>query len=81
MENHRLGTRGFVRNRRVSAVKGVDFITDRMSYIALRGHWCNIIGLNAHAPTEEKSYDSKYSFMRNWSRFSIIFLSTIPKFC
>ena len=28
----------------------------------LRGRWCNIIVLNAHAPTEEKSDDSKDSF-------------------
>jgi hypothetical protein len=33
-----------------------------MSYIVLRGRWCNIIVLNAHAPTEEKSDDSKDSF-------------------
>ena len=81
MENHLLGTGSFVHNRIVSVVKGADFITDRMSYIALRGRWRNIIGLNAHAPTEEKSDDSKDSFMRNRSRFSNIFLSTIPKLC
>jgi hypothetical protein len=28
----------------------------------LRGRWCNIIVLNAHAPTEEKNGDSKDSF-------------------
>ena len=33
-----------------------------MSYIVLRGHWCNIIILNVHAPSEEKSDDSKDSF-------------------
>jgi hypothetical protein len=32
MENHQLGTGDFVHNRMVSAVKGVDFITDRMAY-------------------------------------------------
>ena len=33
-----------------------------MSYIVLRGHWCNIIVLNTHAPSKEKSYDFKDSF-------------------
>ena len=33
-----------------------------MSYIVLRGRWCNIIVLNVHAPSEDKSDDSKYSF-------------------
>jgi len=33
-----------------------------MSYIELRGRWCNIIVLNVHAPSEEKSNDSKDSF-------------------
>jgi hypothetical protein len=37
----------------VSAVKRVEFISDRMSYILLRGHWCNIIVLNVHAQTED----------------------------
>jgi hypothetical protein len=32
----------------------VEFIGDRMSYIILRGHWCNIIVLNVHAPCEHK---------------------------
>jgi hypothetical protein len=30
--------------------------------IILRGCWCNIIVLNVHAPSEEKSDDSKDSF-------------------
>jgi hypothetical protein len=33
-----------------------------MSYIILRGRWCNIIVLNVHAPCEEKSSDVKDSF-------------------
>jgi hypothetical protein len=48
--------------RTVSAIKRVEFISDRMTYIMLRGCWCNIIVLNAHAPTEEKCDDSKDSF-------------------
>jgi hypothetical protein len=33
-----------------------------MLYIILRGHWCNIIVLNVHAPCEDKSDDVKDSF-------------------
>jgi exonuclease III len=61
-ENHQLGTGFFVHQRIVSAIKKVEFVSDRMSYIMLRGCWCNIIALNAHAPTEEKGDDSKDSF-------------------
>jgi hypothetical protein len=33
-----------------------------MSYITPRGHWCDIIVLNIHAPTEDKIDDLKDSF-------------------
>ena len=33
-----------------------------MSYIVLRGRWCNIIVLNVHATSEEKSDNSKDGF-------------------
>jgi len=56
-----LGTRVFVHHRIVSAVKRVEFVSDRVSYIVLRGRWFNIIVLTVHAPSEEKSDDSKGS--------------------
>ena len=52
----------FVHHRIVSAVKRVEFVSDRVTYIVLRGRWCNIIVLNVHAPSEDKSDDSKDSF-------------------
>jgi len=43
MKRHKLGKVFFVHHRIVSVVKRVEFVSDRMSYIALRGCWCNII--------------------------------------
>jgi exonuclease III len=43
----------FVHKRILSAAKRVEFVSDRMSYIILRGHWFHIFVLNVHAPTEE----------------------------
>jgi hypothetical protein len=45
-ENHELGAGLFVHKRIISAVKKVEFVSDRMSYIILRGRWCHIIVLN-----------------------------------
>jgi hypothetical protein len=61
-ESHQFGTGFFVHQRIVSAIKREEFVSDRMAYMMLRGRWCNIIVLNAHASTEEKSDDSKDSF-------------------
>jgi hypothetical protein len=39
-----------------------------MSYIILRGRWCNIIVLNVHTPCEGKGDDVKYSFYEEIGR-------------
>jgi hypothetical protein len=59
-ENHQLGT-GFLYTR-ISAVKRVKFINNRMLYIVLEGHWCHTIDFNVHAPNEVKNDNSKDSF-------------------
>ena len=61
-ENNQLRAEFFVHHRIVSAVKIVEFVSNRVSYIVLRGRWCNIIVLNVQAPSEEKSDNSKDSF-------------------
>jgi len=47
-----LGAGFFIHKGIISAVRRVEFISDRMVYITLRGHWCDIV-LNVHAPTED----------------------------
>jgi len=60
-ENHQLGTGYFEQHRRGSAVKRVQFVCDRKKYIVLWNRWCNIMVLNVHAPSQEKSDDSRDS--------------------
>ena len=58
----------------------MDFISHRVSYIFLRGRWCNIIVLNVHEKSEEKNDDSKDSFCEELEQVLVIFLSTIRKY-
>jgi hypothetical protein len=60
-ENHQFATGSFVHHRIVSAFQTAEFVGDRLSYIVMRGRWCNIF-LNVHATSEEKSDELKDRF-------------------
>jgi hypothetical protein len=47
-----------------------------MSYIVLRGRWCNIIVSNVHPPSEEKSDDLKDRFYKELGQI----FNHIPKY-
>jgi hypothetical protein len=67
----------FVHKRIISAVKRSEFISDRMSYIILRGRWFHVMGLNVHAPTEDNIDDMKETFYEEFEHiYSIISLNT-----
>jgi hypothetical protein len=46
--------------RIISAVERIEFVNDRISYLILRGRWCEIV-VNVHAPAEDKIDDLKDS--------------------
>jgi hypothetical protein len=37
--------------------ESTEFLSDKMLYVLIRGHWCGSIVLNMPAPTENKSND------------------------
>jgi len=49
----------FVHRRIVPAVKRVEFVSDRLSCIVLKGRWHNIIVVNVHTPSEEICDESR----------------------
>jgi hypothetical protein len=59
----------------------VAFVRDRMSYIILRGHWCNVSILNMHVPCEDRSDDVKDSFYEELGRVFDHFLKHDIKLC
>jgi hypothetical protein len=70
-----------VHKRIISAVKTVEFVSDRMSYIILRGCWSDVIVLSVYASTEDNADDVKDSFYEELDVCLINSLNTIRKLC
>jgi hypothetical protein len=66
--NHQFGTGYFTHKGITSAVRRVEFISDRMSYIILERRCCDISVLNVHVPSEDKSFDTKDRFYEEIER-------------
>jgi exonuclease III len=75
-ENHELGT-GFLCTREsYQQLRGSSLLLIGY-HITLRGHWCHIIVLNVHAPTEDKSEDVEEASTRNCNVCLVNPLNTI----
>jgi hypothetical protein len=57
-----------VQKRTITAVKRVDFVSNKMSYRILRSRWCYIVVLNVHAPTEDNIGNVKDNFYKELER-------------
>ena len=42
----------------------MEFISDRVPCIKLKGPWCDIIIVNVHVPSEDKDDDIRIAFMK-----------------
>ena len=46
----------------------MEFLSDRITHIVLRGHWSNITVLNEHTSAKNKSDDLKDSFYEEFEQ-------------
>jgi hypothetical protein len=52
--NLQIASGDIVRQGIISGIKRKDYVGGRISYIILRGCWCDIFVLNAHRPLKKK---------------------------
>jgi hypothetical protein len=61
-ENHELWAGFFVVWKIISTAKRVKSVSDSMSYVLLKGSWCDIVVLDMHAPMDYETDDRKGIF-------------------
>jgi hypothetical protein len=80
-ENHEFGMGLFVHKRIISAVKRIDSVSDRITYIILRGCWFQDIVLNVHPATKDKTGNVKHRFYekleQEYDKFSKYHMNTL----
>lgn len=59
---HELGTAFLVKNRHVNSVKNIKFVNERISYIQMKGKFCDQFYINVHAPTNVSEDETKDEF-------------------
>jgi hypothetical protein len=62
-----------VHKKIISAIKRIEFFSDKRLYVILRSRWCNVIVPNVHAPTEDKTDYVKDSFYLELERVFVKF--------
>jgi hypothetical protein len=68
-EQGRIPNSSFLLHKRImSAVRGFEFVSDRMLYTILWGCWCDVIVLNVHALTGDKIDYVKDSYYEELER-------------
>lgn len=59
---HHFGTGFILKTKLKSAILNFEAISDRLCMLRLKGKFCNITLVNAHAPTEDKTTEEKDDF-------------------
>jgi len=67
-EKHKRGVGFVIKNNILPNVMRFEQINDRICYVELKGKWFNILLINCHAPTEEKSEEIKNAFYEELDR-------------
>ena len=64
----KLGTGIAINKKFKSAIKEIQFVNERLSYVKMAGKWYNYVFINVHCPTEDKDEETKDEFYGEFER-------------